>query len=75
MNKFIPYLIRLQESRTGKPRNRHELRFILQWIHDECKLRWPNVSKREVWEIVKEIDGYDLERQEDGNSEKKRSMG
>lgn len=75
MNEFIQHLIKLQESRTGKPRNRHELRFLLQWIHDDCKLRWPNVTKREVWEIVKEIDGYDFERQEDGNSEKKRSMG
>jgi hypothetical protein len=62
VNQFIQYLIELQESRTGKPRNRHELRFLLQWIHDECRLRLPNVSKREVWDIVKEIDGYDLEK-------------
>jgi hypothetical protein len=67
VNKFINRLIRLQESRTGKPRNRNELRFLLQWIHDECRLRWPNVSKRKVWDIVKEIDGYDFERQEDGD--------
>jgi hypothetical protein len=62
VNQFIQYLIGLQESRTGKPRNRHELRFLLQWIHEECKLRWPNVSKREVWDIVKEIYGYDIEK-------------
>jgi hypothetical protein len=64
VNKFINRLIRLQESHTGKPRNHHELRFLLQWIHDECRLRWPNVSKREVWNTVKEIEGYDFERQE-----------
>jgi len=64
MKDFIRHLIGLHESRTEKPRNRHELRFLLQWIHEECKLRWPNVSKREVWGIVKEIDGYDFERQE-----------
>jgi hypothetical protein len=65
MNKLIHNLIKLQESRTGKLHNRHELRFLLQWIHDDCRLRWPNVSKREVWEIVKEIDGYDPERDEE----------
>jgi hypothetical protein len=65
MNEFIDRLIELQESSTGKPRNRHELRFLLQWIHEECRLRWPNVSKREVWEIVKEIDGYDPEKDEE----------
>jgi hypothetical protein len=75
VDKHIHRLVELQESRTGKPNNRHELRFLLQWIHEECKLRWPNVSKREVWGIVRKIDGYDFERQEDGNSEKKRSMG
>jgi alkylhydroperoxidase family enzyme len=58
---WIHRLIELQESRTGKPRNHHELRFLLQWIHEECKLRWPNVSKRDVWNTVKEIDGYDFE--------------
>jgi hypothetical protein len=62
IEKHIHYLIELQESRTGKPRNRHEFRFLLQWIHDECRLRWPNVSKRELWDIVKEIDGYDPEK-------------
>jgi hypothetical protein len=62
VEKHIQYLIKLQESRTDKPRNRHELRFLLQWVHDDCRLRWPNVSKREVWEIVKEIDGYDPEK-------------
>jgi hypothetical protein len=67
VNEFIQYLIKLQESRTGKPRNRHELRFLLQWIHDECQMRWPKVNKRGVWGIVKEIDGYDFERQEDGD--------
>jgi hypothetical protein len=65
MNELIHHLINLQESRSGKSRNRHELRFLLQWIHDECRLRWPNVSKREVWDIVKEIDGYDFKRQDD----------
>jgi hypothetical protein len=65
MNEFIDHLIELHESRTGKSRNRHELRFLLQWIHEECRLRWPNVSKREVWEIVKEIDGYDPEKDEE----------
>jgi hypothetical protein len=65
IEKHIHYLIELQESRTGKPHNRHELRFLLQWIHEECRLRWPNVSKREVWEIVKEIDGYDHEKDEE----------
>lgn len=65
VEKHIRYLVELQESRTGKPRNRHELRFLLQWIHDDCRLRWPKVSKREVWRIVKEIDGYDLERSEE----------
>jgi hypothetical protein len=61
----IKKLIRHLITQADKPRNRHELRFLLQWIHEECKLRWPNVSKREVWEIVKEIDGYDPEKDEE----------
>jgi hypothetical protein len=65
MKEFITRMVRLQESRTGKPHNRHELRFLLQWIHEECKLRWQNVSKQEVWNIVKKIDGYNFERQKD----------
>ena len=58
----VEELIKRLVSQADKPRNRHELRFLLQWIHDECRLRWPNVSKRAVWDIVKEIDGYNLER-------------
>lgn len=55
---FIGFLINLNESRFGKPKNRHELRFLLQWIHEECKLRWPEISKIEIWNTVRNIEGY-----------------
>lgn len=61
----IEELIKRLVTQVDKPRNRHELRFLLQWIHEECKLRWQNVSKQEVWNIVKKIDGYNFERQKD----------
>lgn len=57
MKKLIRRLVELDESRNGKPSNRHELRFLLQWIHGECLLRG-TVSKREIYETVVKIDGY-----------------
>jgi hypothetical protein len=60
LKEFVIRLISLAESLQGPPRNRHELRFLLQWIHSECLIRWPDTMKRAVYETVLEIDGYQL---------------
>jgi hypothetical protein len=38
-----------------------ERRFLLMWILDECQLRWPETTKRDVWEAYKEVTNDDIQ--------------
>jgi hypothetical protein len=48
-------LVELAKSRHGPPNSTCERRFLLMWIFEECQLRWPETTKRDVWEVYKVV--------------------
>jgi hypothetical protein len=53
-------LVELAKSRHGQPKSTCERRFLLMWICDECQLRWPETTKRDVWEAYKVVCGVEI---------------
>lgn len=48
-------LVGLRISRSGPIKTRFERRFVLMWIYDECQLRWPNTTKKQVIDAYNEV--------------------
>jgi len=48
-------LVGLRISRSGIIKTGFERRFVLMWILDECQLRWPETTKRQVLDAYNEV--------------------
>jgi hypothetical protein len=48
-------LVGLRVSRSGPVKTGFESRFVLMWIYDECQLRWPETTKRQVLDAYNEV--------------------
>lgn len=48
-------LVGLRISRSGPIKTGFERRFVLMWIFEECKLRWPETTKKQVIDAYKEV--------------------
>jgi len=55
LKELTDELVKLSKSRSGPPKSKCERRFLLMWIFEECQLRWPETTKRDVWEAYKEV--------------------
>jgi hypothetical protein len=55
LQELTDELVKLSKSRSGPPKSTCERRFLLMWIFEECQLRWPETTKRDVWEAYKEV--------------------
>jgi hypothetical protein len=55
LQELTDELVKLSKSRSGPPKSTCERRFLLMWIFEECQLRWPETTKRDVWEAYKVV--------------------
>lgn len=55
MKNFIRHLIELDLANNGEKIEDHERKRLYQWILGECLLRWPDVTKRDVWSAIQEV--------------------
>jgi hypothetical protein len=60
LQELTDELVKLSKSRSGPPKSKCERRFLLMWIFEECQLRWPETTKRDVWEAYKVVCGVEI---------------
>ena len=53
-------LVGLRISRSGPIKTRFERRFVLMWIFEECKLRWPDTTKMQVIDAYNDVIGESI---------------
>jgi hypothetical protein len=60
LQELIRELVELAKSRHGPPNSTCERRFLLMWIFEECQLRWPETTKRDVLDAYNVVCGIEI---------------
>jgi hypothetical protein len=55
VKELMKELVELRLSRSGPVKTNFEMRFVLMWIYDECQLRWPETTKKQVLDAYNEV--------------------